>query len=90
MGEMRKRWQEAVSSRETLASELGSATAPLLRQISSMQEVGLSLIHLYARTLIHSRIHAFTHTSTLSHPIDTHTITPLLTYTHTLYMTMTN
>ena len=35
---MRKRWQEAVSSRETLASELGSATAPLLRQISSMQE----------------------------------------------------
>jgi len=36
--EMRKRWQEAVSSRETLASELAGATAPLLRQISSMQE----------------------------------------------------
>ena len=35
---MRKRWQEAVSSRETLSSELGSATAPLLRQISSLQE----------------------------------------------------
>ena len=39
VGEMRKRWQEAITSRETLASELGSATAPLLRQISSMQEV---------------------------------------------------
>lgn len=38
VGEMRKRWQEAVTSRETLSSELGSATAPLMRQISSMQD----------------------------------------------------
>jgi hypothetical protein len=36
--EMRKRWQEAVTNRETLSSELGSATAPLMRQISSMQD----------------------------------------------------
>jgi hypothetical protein len=38
VNEMRKRWQEAIVSRETLASELSSATAPLLRQISSLQE----------------------------------------------------
>ena len=38
VGEMRKRWQEAITSRETLSSELSSATAPLLRQISSMQD----------------------------------------------------
>ena len=36
--EMRRKWQEAVSSRESLASELAQATSPLLRQISSMQE----------------------------------------------------
>lgn len=36
--EMRKRWQEAISSRETLATELASSTAPLLRQISSLQD----------------------------------------------------
>jgi chromosome segregation ATPase len=38
VNEARKRWQEAISSRENLASELGSATAPLLRQIASLQE----------------------------------------------------
>ena len=38
VGEMRKRWQDAVTSRETLSSELGSATAPLMRQIASMQD----------------------------------------------------
>lgn len=38
VNEMRKRWQEAVGSREAMASELSSATAPLLRQISSLQE----------------------------------------------------
>jgi hypothetical protein len=36
--ELRRKWQEAVSSRESLTSELGQATAPLLRQISSLQE----------------------------------------------------
>ena len=36
--EMRKRWQEAISSRESLATELASSTAPLLRQISSLQD----------------------------------------------------
>jgi chromosome segregation ATPase len=36
--EMRKRWQDAVGSKESLASELGSATAPLLRQIAAMQD----------------------------------------------------
>jgi chromosome segregation ATPase len=38
VNEMRKRWQEAIASRESMASELGNATAPLLRQISSLQE----------------------------------------------------
>lgn len=38
VNEMRKRWQEAIGSRESMASELGNATAPLLRQISSLQE----------------------------------------------------
>lgn len=38
VNEMRKRWQEAISSRENLASELASATAPLLRQVSTLQE----------------------------------------------------
>jgi hypothetical protein len=36
--EMRMRWQDAISSREQMASELSSATAPLLRQISSLQD----------------------------------------------------
>jgi chromosome segregation ATPase len=36
--ELRKKWQDAISSRETLSSELTSATTPLLRQISSLQE----------------------------------------------------
>lgn len=39
LNEMRKRWQEAISSREGMAAELGNATAPLLRQISSLQEM---------------------------------------------------
>lgn len=38
VNEMRKRWQEAITSREQMASELGSATAPLLRQISALQD----------------------------------------------------
>lgn len=38
LNEMRKRWQEAVSSRENLTTELSSSTAPLLRQISQLQE----------------------------------------------------
>ena len=36
--EMRKRWHEAITSRDNLAAELGSATTPLLRQISTLQE----------------------------------------------------
>lgn len=36
--ELRRRWQEAVSSREALASELAHASAPLLRQIAALQE----------------------------------------------------
>lgn len=36
--EMRKRWQDAITSRENIAAELGGATAPLLRQISSLQD----------------------------------------------------
>lgn len=35
---MRQRWQEAISGREAMASELGQATAPLLRQISTLQD----------------------------------------------------
>lgn len=38
LNDTRKRWQEAVSSRESLASEVSGATTPLLRQISSLQE----------------------------------------------------
>jgi chromosome segregation ATPase len=38
INEMRKRWQDAVTGRENLASELANSTAPLLRQISSLQE----------------------------------------------------
>ena len=37
-GEMRKRWQEAITSREALASEMASSTQPLLGQISKLQE----------------------------------------------------
>lgn len=38
MQELRRRWQEAVLSREALASELAAASGPLLRQIASLQE----------------------------------------------------
>ena len=38
INDMRKRWNEAITSRDTLASELGNTTTPLLRQISSLQE----------------------------------------------------
>ena len=38
LNDTRKRWQEAVSSRESLASEVSGVTTPLLRQISSLQE----------------------------------------------------
>jgi predicted nucleic acid-binding Zn-ribbon protein len=38
VSELRKKWQDAISSREKLSSELSSATTPLLRQISSLQE----------------------------------------------------
>jgi chromosome segregation ATPase len=38
VNEMRKRWHDAITSRDSLAADLGSATAPLLRQISSLQE----------------------------------------------------
>jgi chromosome segregation ATPase len=36
--EMRKRWQEAITSRENLALDQSNATAPLLRQISTLQD----------------------------------------------------
>ena len=38
INEMRKRWQDAVTGKENLASELAASTAPLLRQISNLQE----------------------------------------------------
>lgn len=34
----RKRWQDAISNRESLAAEVGQSTAPLLKQISGLQE----------------------------------------------------
>jgi chromosome segregation ATPase len=34
----RKRWQDAISSRESLAAEVGQSTGPLLRQIAGLQE----------------------------------------------------
>lgn len=36
--EMRRRWQDAVASREALTSEMSDATAPLLRQVAASQE----------------------------------------------------
>lgn len=36
--DMRKRWQEAVTHREQLASDVGESTKPLLNQISSLQD----------------------------------------------------
>lgn len=36
--EMRRKWQDAVMSRENLTAEMGDATAPLLRQIASVQD----------------------------------------------------
>ena len=36
--DMRRRWQEAVTSREALAAESSEAATPLLRQISSLRE----------------------------------------------------
>ena len=38
INEMRKRWQDAVTGKENLASELAASTAPLLKQISSLQD----------------------------------------------------
>ena len=38
ISDARKRWQDAISNRESLASEVGQSTAPLLRQISALQE----------------------------------------------------
>lgn len=38
LNETRRRWQEAITSREALASEVGGATTPLLRQITALQE----------------------------------------------------
>lgn len=34
----RKRWQDAISNRESLAAEVGQSTGPLLRQIAGLQE----------------------------------------------------
>lgn len=36
--DMRKRWQDALSTREALAAEMSGASAPLLRQLSQLQE----------------------------------------------------
>lgn len=38
INELRKRWQEAIMSRESLSTEMSKATAPLLRQISALQD----------------------------------------------------
>jgi chromosome segregation ATPase len=47
---MRKRWQEALTSRESMASELTTATQPLLKQISSLQEALRIKSETYAHT----------------------------------------
>ena len=36
--DMRKRWQEALSAREALVAEMNGASAPLLRQLTQLQE----------------------------------------------------
>ena len=36
--EARNKWQEAIANRESLAAEVGNASTPLLRQITSLQE----------------------------------------------------
>lgn len=38
LADTRKRWQDAITARESLASEMAEATTPLLRQITSTQE----------------------------------------------------
>ena len=38
LSDMRKRWQEAVTNREKLTTNMGESTKPLLNQISSLQE----------------------------------------------------
>ena len=38
LNDTRQRWQEAVASREALASEVSGMTTPLLRQIATLQE----------------------------------------------------
>ena len=38
VNEMRRRWQDAVSSRENMTEHIGDVTAPLLKQIASTQE----------------------------------------------------
>ena len=39
LGETRKRWQDAVTSREALSAEMTTSAAPLLQQISSLQDL---------------------------------------------------
>jgi chromosome segregation ATPase len=36
--EMRRKWQDALALREAMSNELGEATAPLLRQVASLQD----------------------------------------------------
>lgn len=38
LNDMRKRWQTAISRTETIASEVGTATGPLLQQLTALQE----------------------------------------------------
>ena len=38
VADMRSRWNDAVANRDSLAGELGNAAAPLLRQITSLQD----------------------------------------------------
>lgn len=38
VADARKRWQDAISTRESMATEISQATGPLLRQISNLQE----------------------------------------------------
>ena len=79
LGEMRKRWQDAVSRTEGLAADMHESTAPLLRQIKALQEetrYKAQAWYVCKCTCILDSVYTYTHTNTHIH---THTHTYILT-----------
>ena len=50
LGDMRKRWQDAVSRTESLAADMHESTSPLLRQIKALQEEARGKAGVWAST----------------------------------------